>query len=92
MFDAVYNNEYMGRYIQQNESRSELQQRLAAELREKAAKRASDEGSADPYSKIPNGIEDSEYIRGTKQTTGLALVWLGVFVFIVIAFVVFVIR
>lgn len=59
----------MGLYLKQNENRSELQQRLDAELRAKAnAKRARDTDS-------PDGVDDSVYIENTKQTTSLAGVW-----------------
>ena len=38
----------MGRYFEQTESRSELQQRIAADLREKAAQKAKQEGEPVP--------------------------------------------
>ena len=61
----------MGRYFEQTESRSELQQRIAADLREKAAQKAKQEGEP-----VPNVsgelIENSEYLKGTKATTTLA--------------------
>lgn len=60
---------YMALYVKQNQSRSELQERIAAELQEKARKKA------EPADK-PDGVEDSRYIEGTKRTTGLALAWL----------------
>ncbi len=61
--------------------KSELQKRLVAELREKAAKTAQIEN--DP----PDGVEDSNYVKNYKQTTSLAWVWaliLAAFVVIVI--------
>lgn len=61
----------MALFIRQNEERSELQQRLAAELQEKARARAKTDNQLDD-------IEDSEYLKGTKRTTSLAWVWLGV--------------
>lgn len=63
----------MGRYINQKESRSELQQRIAAELRAKNAARSQAEANAH------DGVNDSKYIEGTKQTSNLAWVWLLVF-------------
>lgn len=60
----------MGRYLNQRETRSELQQRLDAELRAKAAAKSKSE------SEMPDGVEDSAYIEGTKVTTGLDWVWL----------------
>lgn len=59
----------MALFIRQNEERSELQQRLAAELQEKARTRAKSENELDD-------IEKSNYLQGTKRTTSLAWVWL----------------
>ena len=52
-----------------NEQRSQLQERVAAELQERLREKAR---SAD----LPDGVEDSAYIKGTKQTTTLAWVWI----------------
>lgn len=81
----------MGRYLEQTEARSELQQRIAADLRAKASAKAKDEGEGDTsYNTAPDGVEDAEYMRGTKSTTTLAPVWailffaaVGVFVYFV---------
>ena len=81
----------MGRYIEQNESRSELQQRIAADLRAKAAAKAKQEGAGgNPY-ETPDGVDDAAYLEGTKATTTLAPVWGGiaVTVILVIAFVIY---
>ena len=59
----------MALFIRQNEERSQLQERLAAELQEKARKRAESENQLDD-------IENSSYLKGTKRTTSLAWVWL----------------
>ena len=59
----------MALFVRQDENRTELQERIAAELQEKARKRALD---ADR----PDGVEDSNYMNGTKQTTSLAGVWI----------------
>lgn len=67
----------MGLYLKQNDNRSELQEKLAMELQEKARKKAKEE-------ELPDGVTDSAYLRDTKQTTSLAWAW----VFIVIAAVV----
>ena len=58
----------MGLFVRQEEDRSELQIRLAAELQDRARAKAK---QADQ----PDGVEDSEYIKGTKQTTSLAWAW-----------------
>lgn len=77
----------MGQYMNQKESRTELQQRIAAELRAKAAAKSSQD-DADR----PDGVDDSRYIEGTKQTTSLAWLWVLVFILAVVAFVVIFIR
>lgn len=76
----------MALFVRQDQERSKLQERLAAELQEKARARA--ETDTTP----PDGVEDSSYIKDTKQTTTLAWVWIvvimlaifaGIFLFIV---------
>jgi len=59
----------MGLYLQQKNERSELQQRIAAELAEKAKKKAHGEAER------PDGVTDSAYLEKTKTTTSLAWVW-----------------
>jgi uncharacterized protein HemX len=58
----------MALFIRQSEDRSQLQQRVAAELQEKARKRAQE-------STQPDGVTDSAYLKDTKSTTSLAWVW-----------------
>lgn len=82
----------MGRYLEQNEGRSELQQRIAAELRAKAEEKAKQEADGDKksYYNSPDGVEDAAYLKGTKLTTTLAPAWIlvgvmavGVFAFFI---------
>jgi hypothetical protein len=61
----------MGLFIKQDENRSELQQRIAAELQQKAVSRAKAEDR-------PDLVDDSQYIKGTKTTTNLAGVWIAI--------------
>jgi len=82
----------MGRYIQQNESRSELQQRLDAELRAKAAAKAKQEGDPMLTNNAPDGVDDAAYLKGTKITTTLAPVWAIIAVAAVGVFIYFIIR
>ena len=80
----------MGRYIEQNEGRSELQQRIAAELRAKAAARSRDDDTETGYTSLDGGY-DTEYLKGTKVTTTLAPAWVIITlaaVGIVVAFIV----
>jgi len=70
----------MGLFIRQADDRSKLQKRLSAELQEKAKKRVQSENSA------PDGVNDAEFMKNTKQTTSLAWVWiLAIFLFIALA-------
>ena len=76
----------MGLYLKQNENRSELQQRLDAELRAKAAARSKQESDR------PDGVDDSAYIQGTKQTTSLAWAWVGIAILALLVFGFFIYR
>ena len=59
----------MGLYMKQSESRSQLQDKLAKELQERAREKAK-------TLERPDGVTDSAYLRGTTQTTRLAWVWI----------------
>ncbi len=52
----------------QNDTRTELQKRIAADLQAKARRPKPGD--------LPDGVDDSQYIKGTKQTTSLAGVWI----------------
>jgi len=67
----------MSLYLKQNESRSQLQDKLAKELQERAKKKALE-------TEQPDGVTDSAYIEGTKQTTSLAGVWVLIGIAIVV--------
>ena len=60
----------------QNDQRSRLQEQIAAELQQRAREKNS-------TSKLPDGVEDSAYIKGTKQTTTLAWVWILIVIAVV---------
>ena len=55
----------MGLFVNQNDQRSELQERIAAELREKAKASSLQEKAG------LDGVEDVRYLENTKQTTTL---------------------
>lgn len=59
----------MALFIRQDENKSELQKRLTAELQERAREKAKITNS------LPDGVEDSAYLKDTKKTTSLAWVW-----------------
>lgn len=74
----------MALFMNQENERSDLQKRIAAELREKTIKNSL--GSGDGVkNKDVDFEEDSRYLEGTKETTGLAFVWLLLGVAIIIA-------
>lgn len=79
----------MGRFIEQDQARSRLQERIAADLRAKAVERSHDEGDGStPPTYDPTDPDQSEYLKGTKRTTSLAAVWLvvGLLFLIVLGF------
>lgn len=65
----------MGLFMNQQDKRSELQERIAAELREKAKASSLRENAA------LDGVEDIRYVEGTKQTTTLAWAWIVILLF-----------
>lgn len=71
----------MALFLKQDDNRTEFQQKIAAELREKIKNKPKDTDA-------PDGIDDSKYIEGTKKTTSLAWVW----ILIVAAIIAIVIR
>ena len=70
----------MALFMNQENTRTKLQQKIAADLAEKAKKKAGDGSQADR----PDGVEDSAYIEGSKQTTSLAWAWVLIVIAIVI--------
>ena len=74
----------MSLHIRQTEGRTELQQRLDAELRAKAAERSKQDAER------PDGVDDSAYIKNTKQTTSLSWIWALIATVAMLVFVTFV--
>lgn len=64
----------MGIIFNQQDNRSELQKRIAAELAEKAKKKNQ------PVDELPDGVKDSAYLEGTQHTGKYAWVWIAVVV------------
>lgn len=79
-------------YLKQQESRSELQERIAAELKAKAEQKAKDEAEFAVHKgdKQRDDVEDSAYVQGYKRTTTLAPVWLLLFFAAVLVFIYFI--
>lgn len=67
----------MALFVNQDSNRSKLQERLAAELADKAKKKSELENTP------PDGVDDSRYVEGTKTTTSLAWVWILIVLFAV---------
>lgn len=65
----------MALFMNQQNERTELQKRIAAELAEKAKKK-----SLDTDNDRPDGVSDSAYLEKTKTTTSLAWVWMLILV------------
>lgn len=66
----------MALYVRKDDNRTALQERVAAELQEKLR--------ANQPSDNPDGVDDSRYIEGTKQTTSLAWAWIGIGIAIIV--------
>jgi F0F1-type ATP synthase assembly protein I len=66
----------MALFVRQDENRSELQQRLATELQDRARKKAEE-------AELPDGITDSQYIKGTKESSSLLWAWILIGVLVV---------
>lgn len=79
-----YNGD-MALFVKQGESRTKYQEQIAAELQEKMRKKAAE---AD----MPDGVEDSQYIKGTKRTTSLAWVWALIVIAIIVLAIVLVVQ
>lgn len=69
--------------MNQQGKRSELQERIAADLREKAKKTSQESEPTDV------SIDDLKFMEGTKQTTGLAWAWLLIFLMVVAIVIMF---
>lgn len=74
----------MALFLKQDTQRSELQQRIATELQEKAKRKSTE-------SDQPDGVTDSAYLKDTKSTTSLAWVWAVIIAFAVGALVFYII-
>ncbi len=59
----------MSLHMKQSETRSQLQDKLAKELQERAKNKAIE-------TEQPDGVTDSAYLKDTKTTSSLAWVWL----------------
>lgn len=77
----------MSLFVNQENTRTKLQERIAADLAEKAKQKAliADQDR-------PDGVNDSQYMKNTKQTTSLAWVWILIAIAVVVVSVVLIFR
>ncbi|MGV9001673.1 MAG: hypothetical protein ACOH18_01820 [Candidatus Saccharimonadaceae bacterium] len=67
----------MSLFMKQTESRSELQDKLAKELQERAKQKAFE-------TERPDGVTDSAYLQDTKEASSLTWVWVLIGVAIIV--------
>lgn len=75
----------MGLFIRQDENRSQLQERLAAELRERSMVKLD---GGEPLDQTKN----SSYLKDTEQTSGRAWIFFAVIGIVILAGVLFIIT
>tara|TARA_Y100001949_G_scaffold112117_1_gene94898 strand:+ start:2450 stop:2686 length:237 start_codon:yes stop_codon:yes gene_type:complete len=75
----------MSLYLKQQDTRSDLQEKVSKDLQERARQKAK-------QSDRPDGVDDSRFVEGTKQTTSLAWAWvliglaiIGIVIWIIIS-------
>lgn len=73
----------MGIIVKQEDNRTELQKRIATELSDKAKKKH------EPIGDRPDGVDDSAYIQGTKESSGGTWLWIGVIVVVCLGAVIY---
>lgn len=64
----------MGLYVRQDEQRTKLQEKIAADLRAKAAEKAKSEIEGPKY----DGAEDAGIVQDTHASSPLLGVWLAI--------------
>lgn len=71
----------MGLYVRQDENRSKLQEKIAADLRAKAAEKAKQDIQGPEF----DGEKDASVLEDTRTGSPLMGVWLAIIVFAVAA-------
>lgn len=71
----------MGLYLKQENTRTKLQEKIAADLADKAKKKTLSDGDR------PDGVDDAAYLHNTKKTTSLAWAWAIIAVAVVVLLV-----
>jgi hypothetical protein len=78
----------MGLYVRQDEQRTKLQEKIAADLRAKAAERA----KRDIEGPVYDGEKDASIVEDTHKSSPLLAVWIGLGVATVAVVVYLIIR
>lgn len=73
----------MGILVEKDEERSKLQERIAADLRERASRTSDDDGDDDDDD--VDLEEDSALVEGTHKSRGTAIFWITLVVLALIA-------
>ena len=75
----------MSLYLKQQDTRSDLQEKVSKDLQERARQKAKQLDR-------PDGVDDWRFVEGTKQTTSLAWAWvliglviIGIVIWIIIS-------
>jgi uncharacterized integral membrane protein len=75
----------MALFIKQDETRTKLQEQIAAELQAKMKKR-------DELGDRPDGVEDSRYLKDTERSTAATWVWVVIIAVVVVIIVVLIVK
>ncbi len=75
----------MGILVEKDEERSKLQERIAADLRERASRTSDDNGDDDDDDDDVDLEEDSALVEGTHKSRGTAIFWITLVVLALIA-------
>lgn len=67
----------MSLHMKQSDTRSQLQDKLAKELQDRAKQKALE-------TELPDGVTDSAYLKGTKSTSSLAWVWVVIVLAVIV--------
>ena len=70
----------MALFIRQNDERSELQKQIAAELQRKATEKAK-------LVERPDGVEDSQYVKGSQISSKYYWIWIIVVLVVAITII-----
>lgn len=67
----------MSLHMKQSDTRSQLQDKLAKELQDRAKQKALE-------TEMPDGVTDSAYLKETKSTSSLAWVWVVIVLAVIV--------